>query len=238
MRRFLTVAFGLAMATVASFSAAYAHFTYVVPTADGSKVQVVFSDSLEPDKKVPIDKIVKTTLFCVDATGKQMPLEWTKAKDEHAFLADLMGRDVQVVGGVSDYGFHQSKHTQNKPVWLKYYPKAILGGVSATGTARLGDKVPLEILPVVNGGFITFQARLNGKPLADAEFGVLIPGEPEGRKITADANGIIPTRFDKPGRYGVRAAYIVPSVGELDGQKYEEIRHYATLVLDYVPSDR
>lgn len=236
MQRFLRAAFGLAMAAVASVSAAYAHFTYVVPMADGAKVQVVFSDSLEPDMKVPIDKISKTTLFYVDATGKQVPLKWTKGK--HAFLADLPGRDVQVVAGFSDYGFHQSKHTQNKPVWLKYYPKAILGGVSSTESTRLGDKVPLEILPVVSGGHITFQARLKGKPLADAEFGVLVPGEPAGQKIKADANGMLPKHFDQPGKYGVRVAYIESSMGELDGKKYEEIRHYATLVLDFVPSGR
>lgn len=232
--RFLTVAFGLAMAT--SVSAAYAHFPYVVPKAEGAKVEVVFSDSLEADKKVPIDRISKTTLFWVNATNKPIALDWTKG--EHSLLADLPGREAQVIGGVSDYGFHQSKHTQNKPVWLKYYPKAILGPVSASETARLGDKVPLEILPVVSGGSITFQARLKGKPLADAEFGVLVPGEPAGQKIMADEKGLLAVRFDKPGRYGVRVAYFEPSIGELDGNKYEEIRHYATLVLDYVPSGR
>ena len=67
---------------------------------------------------------------------------------------------------------------------------------------------------------------------------MLVPGEPAGQKITADEKGLLPARFDKPGRYGVRVAYFEPSIGELDGHKYEEIRHYATLVLDYVPSGR
>jgi hypothetical protein len=236
MPHFFRVTLGLAIAAASSVSAAYAHFTYAVPLAEGRQVQVVFSDSLEPDKNVPIDRIVKTTLFCVDATGKQVPLMWTKG--EHAILADLPGRDEHVVGGFSDYGFHQSRHTQNKPVWLKYYPKAILGRVSATDRVRLADTVPLEIVPVISGGHITFQAHLQGQPLAGAEFGILVPGESAGRKITADAQGVIPMGFDQPGKYGVRVGYIEPSTGELDGRKYEEIRHYATLVLDFVPVSR
>lgn len=236
MRRLLKVAFGLVLATVASVSAAYAHFTYLVPLADGSSVQVIFSDSLEPDKKVPIDRILKTVLFAQGSAGKPVSLKWTKTN--HALTAELPGGDVQVIWGVSDYGFHQSKHTQNKPVWLKYYPKAILGSTSTTEDSRLGDKVLLEILPVISNGHISFQAHLKGEPLANAEFGVLVPGESAGRKITADANGMIPSGFDIPGRYGVRVAYIEPSTGELDGKTYEEIRHYATLVLDFVPRGR
>lgn len=236
MKRFLVVAVGLVVAVTTFAHVARAHFTYVVPSADRSKLQIIFSDSLEPDRKASIDKILKTTLFGVDGNGKQAPVKWTKS--DHAFLADLPSRDIRVIAGVSDYGFHQSKHTQDKPVWLKYYPKAILGDVSATESSQLGEKVPLEISPLISGGRITFQARWKGKPLTDGEFGVLVPSASAGQKIASDSNGMIKAHFDKPGRYGVRVGYFEPTAGELDGNKYVEIRHYATLVVDFAPAGR
>jgi uncharacterized GH25 family protein len=236
MKRFLLVAAGLVICVTSIAHVACAHFTYLVPSADRLKLQIIFSDSLEPDKNASIDKILKTTLFTVDGTGKQAPVKWTKS--ENAFLADLPSRDIRVVAGVTDYGFHQSKHTQNKPVWLKYYPKAILGDVSATESGQLVEKVPLEISPLVSGGQITFQARWKGKPLADGEFGVLVPGESAGQKIASDSNGTIKAQFDKPGRYGVRVGYFERIDGELDGNRYVEIRHYATLVVDFAPAGR
>jgi hypothetical protein len=44
---------------------------------------------------------------------------------------------------------------------------------------------------------------------------------------------MIKGRFDKAGKYGARVAFIEPASGELSGKKYVEIRHYATLVVDF-----
>lgn len=231
MKRLLALIVGLAAATTAA-----AHFAYILPSADRSKIQVVFSDFLAPDTNASIDKIAATTLFTVDANGKQTGLKWTKG--EHALLADLTSKDVVVIGGVTDYGFHQSKHTQNKAVWLKYYPKAIVGDVLAAEKLRLGDKVPLEIIAVVRDGKLGFQALLKGKPLAGAEFGILAPGAEKSEKTKTEADGTIKARFDKAGKYGVRVAHIEPASGEINGKKYEEIRHYATLVVEFVLTQR
>ncbi len=226
MKRFFASAIVLVIASTAS-----AHFAYIVRTGDGAKIQVIFSDTLEPDTKVSIDKIAATTLFAVNATGMQTPLKLSKG--EHALLAETPDKDTMVIGGITDYGFHQSKHTQNKPVWLKYYPKAILGDVLAAEKVRLGDKVPLEIVAVVREGKLGFQALMKGKPLADADCGVVLPGEEKGIKTKTDAAGMIMARFDKAGKYGARVSHIEPIAGELSGKKYEEIRHYATLVVDF-----
>jgi hypothetical protein len=169
MKRFLAAMVSFAIATTAS-----AHFAYIVRSADGAKIQVIFSDTLEPDKNVAIDKIAATTLFTVNANGAQLPFKL--AKGENALIGDAPGKDVAIIGGVTDYGFHQSKHTQDKPVWLKYYPKAIVGDVLAAEKIRLGDKVPLELVAVVRDGKVGFLALLKGKPLADAECGILVPG--------------------------------------------------------------
>ncbi len=52
MKRFFASAIVLVIASTAS-----AHFAYIVRTGDGAKIQVIFSDTLEPDPKVSIDKI-------------------------------------------------------------------------------------------------------------------------------------------------------------------------------------
>lgn len=225
MKRILAAAILFVSAT-----SAFAHFTYVVPVDGGAKLQIIFSDTLGPDKNVPIDKIAATTLFSLDRSGRQIPLKWTKS--EHALLADLSTQDAQIIGGVTDYGVAQSRHTQNKPVWIKYYPKAIIGDLAATEKVRLGERVPLEIVPVIADGKLRFQVLLHGKPLANAECSVLVPGQEELEKTTTDAEGFTKVRFEKSGRYGIWARSVDVKPGELKGTKYDEVRHYATLVAD------
>ena len=229
MRTFIAVLLCLVLVAPAA-----AHFAYIVPTSDKSSLQVVFADSLKPDTKVPIDKIAATKLFALGASETVMPVEFTKA--EHSLMIKLPAGS-RVIGGVTDYGFHQSKHTQNIPVLLMYYPKAIVGPSTGAEQGRLGDRVPLEIVPMLNGGSLTFQAIYQGKPLAGAEFGVLAPGdEASSQKLSAGDDGVINARFQTPGQYGVRVAYFEKKPGELDSKKYDEVRHYATLVLDFQPA--
>jgi len=236
MKRFGIVAIVLVVAFAASVRLGYAHFAYVVPTADGSKAQVVFAEGPAPDMNVPIDRIAATTLFCIDRAGKQTPLTWTKS--EHALLVELPTSNVQVIGGLSDYGVAQSRHTGDKPVWVKYYPKAIVGGMISAERVTLGEQVPIEIVAEIIDGKLGFQLLLRGKPLPDAECSVLAPGQEKGEKTVTDEKGYAKSRFDKPGRYGVWARYVDPTPGELKGKKYEETRHYATLVVDLAGTNR
>ena len=69
-----------------------------------------------------------------------------------------------------------------------------------------------------------------GKPVADAEVTVLLPGD-ERKKVVTDKAGYTPV-FEAAGRYGVWARHFETVSGESGGQKYEEVRHYATLVVD------
>ncbi len=50
-----------------------AHFPFIVPDDKGESAKVVFSDSLEPDTSVNIEKIANTKLTFRDATGKDSP---------------------------------------------------------------------------------------------------------------------------------------------------------------------
>jgi hypothetical protein len=59
---------------------------------------------------------------------------------------------------------------------------------------------------------------------------VLAPGETKGKDVTTDDSGLTP-EFDKPGTYGAQVRTVEAKAGDKDGKKYDEVRHYATLVV-------
>ena len=69
-----------------------------------------------------------------------------------------------------------------------------------------------------------------GKPVAGTEVTVL---KPDGKteKVKTDEAGLTPA-FAAAGRYGAWAKTVRAEAGELGGKKYEEVRHYATLVAE------
>ena len=76
-------------------AAARAHFPFVIPEGDGSKAIVVFSDALEPDTRVNIDKLSPTKLKLRDTAGNVSDLEWTKG--ESRLLVNVPGTGSRVV---------------------------------------------------------------------------------------------------------------------------------------------
>jgi hypothetical protein len=211
---------------------AWGHFVYVLPSAEGSQVEVVFSDSLAADEKVAIEKIAATELFALDAKGTAFPM--TCSRTEHSLRGTIPPGAV-VIGGKTDYGVANSRHTGNIPVWIQYYPKALLGDVAAASELRLDQRVPLEAAPVVRNGQLQFLALRGGKPLAGATCVILAPGEPKTQQLQTDDEGFAPGRFSKPGRYGVWIKLVDATPGEHGGMKYDRIHTYATLVVDFRP---
>jgi uncharacterized GH25 family protein len=202
-----------------------AHFPFIVPESDGTSAKVVFSDDLNPDMNVNIEKIASTKLTLRDRGGKESALEWKKGDGFYA--VNVPGTGTRIVYGVTDYGVLQKGDT--KPFKLAYYPKAVVG--AAIGKeSTVGEKLPLEIVAFRELGKVKFQVLAAGKPVADAEVTVLLPGS--GKKAAkTDKNGFT-TEFDGSGRYGATAKVIETKTGDHAGKKYEEIRNYATLVCD------
>lgn len=204
-------------------AAGRAHFPFVVPGDKGESARVVFSDSLEPDPNVNIEKIENTKLTLRDAAGKESPAEWKKGDGFYA--VNVPGRGDRVVYGITDYGVLQKGDA--KPFKLVYYPKAVLGAATAQA---VGAKLPLEVTAEGKAGALRFRVLAAGKPVADAEVTVMVPGA--GKKaVTTDKDGYTPA-FDAAGRYGVYAKQVEAKAGEHAGKKYDEVRSYATLVCD------
>ncbi len=206
-------------------TAGRAHFAFILPEADGGAAKVVFSDTLEPDTKVNIDKLAATKLTVRDAGGKDTPLEWKKA--EGFLQVTVPGSGPRVVYGVTEYGVLTKGDAQ--PFRLSYYPKALVGP-GAAGTAPVGGPLVAEIAAVGAPGKTRFLVQFKGKAAADVETTVLVPGG-EKKALKTDKDGFTP-EFAATGRYGVVARVTDAKAGEYAGKAYTESRHYATLVVD------
>lgn len=203
---------------------ALAHFVFVVPEAGGRRAQVLLSETLAPDAEVDVALIAQTRLSLRTAGGRETPLTLEKAV--HAFGVALPSAGPGVVHGMVDLGVTTRPGTPAHV--LRYHPKTILGDPFAPST-RVGD-VPVELVPV--GAPDAFQLLLlgGGRPFPYAEVTVIGPDGAQGL-VRTDADGRTGT-FRERGRYGAWARYWERTPGEVGGTKYEEVRHYATLVFD------
>ncbi len=208
---------------VALTAASRAHFVFVVPDATGEKLTVVFSDTLDPDEGVPVTKIAGLKLITRDAGGKEGTL--ALQADKAALVGKLAGtKPTQVFGSVR-YG--AMKKGNAKPYLLVYHPRAIIGTLDAM--TALGDKVPAELLAASAGKGVRFRLLAAGKPVADTEVNVIKP-DGDRAKVTTGKDGWTPA-VEGTGRFGAWARFVESAAGEHNGVKYEEIRHYPTLVV-------
>jgi uncharacterized GH25 family protein len=222
---------------------ARAHFIWVLPPDgnDTKSTHVVFSDSPKPDDAELLKKIGKADVFARNADGKTVPLKLADGKQ--AFNVTAPDAEPHVIGVVLQYGVTQR---DDDPAFLLHYYAKGFSGISAktppsekfvkNALVKPWDKLPLEILPVLDGPkkqncMVVWQ----GKPLADAEVTLYVPGKDKPVVTKTDEKGLVALELpEKSGVYGIRARHVEKKEGELDGKKYKEIRHYATMVFPVV----
>jgi hypothetical protein len=209
--------------------AAQAHAPYIVAEGgDAAKAIVIFSDELKPDdriKEATWKKMSGLKLVARNAAGTETPVEWSQG--EHCLkCAAPVG--TQVIYGRVEYGTFAKG--ENKPMFLVYYPKTILGAIPADAgnVATAG----LDVLPKVEAGKVRFQVLLNGKPTSGIKLSLILPeGAKDKAEATTDEQGLTQA-FEAKGRYGVTARFSETKSGESAGVKYETVMHVATLVVD------
>jgi hypothetical protein len=195
-----------------------------LPDEKGMSAKVVFSDTLEPDANVNIEKLANTKMMIRDARGKELVAEWKKGDGFYALA--VPGSGNRMVYGVTDYGVLQKGDA--KPFKLTYYPKAVIGSPTAK-EAVIGNQ-PLEVVAIGGGKKVKFRVLTNGKALVEAEVTVILPDGAKKSSVT-NKDGETP-EYEGAGRYGVYAKQILAKPGEHAGKKYDEARNYATLVCD------
>jgi len=211
--------------TLLTVSLAQGHFPFIVPEGKGETAKVVFSDDLNPDTNVNIEKIASTKLTLRDSAGKESTLEWKKG--EGFYAVNVPGAGNRVVYGVTDYGVLQKG--EGKPFKLTYCPKAIIGAATAK-ESTVGEKLELEVVAAGAPGKTRFQVLAAGKPVPELEMSVILPDAAK-KAVKTDKEGFTP-EFEARGRFGVIAKRIEAKAGEHAGKKFDEIRTYATLVCD------
>jgi N-acetylneuraminic acid mutarotase len=202
-----------------------AHFLFIVPVPGDPVAQVVFSEDLSNDEDVDIAIVDSSKLFARDAQGKDASVELEKRESKRG--VKLPPHRTTVLHGTCEAGVMQ--RGDSPTFLLVYHPKTILGD-AFNKQASLGDKAPAELIPAGKAGALQFQLVAGGKPVADSELTVIMP-DGQQKKAKTDANG--QTEAFKPiGRYGIWARHFEKASGERDGKKFEQIRHYPTLVVN------
>ncbi len=205
-------------------AALQAHFIWVLPEAGQGKAVVFLSEELKPDEGVRPDYVKNAKLVLRDAAGRETALALTK--DSDAYTADLPAGG-RLIHGVLDLGFTQ--RGPSKPHLLLYYPKTILGE-AFDGQTQVGSQAPVELVPLGKPGEVRLKLLGRGKPVPQAEITVILPDGQQAKLKTGD-NGETEV-IAATGRFGAWARFWEPLGGEREGKKYEETRHYATLVFD------
>ncbi len=208
-------------------SSLWAHFTFVVPEAGGRHARLVMSEDLDPDPAVGIQIVSGAKLFLRDEAGKDTPLELVK--DDFFYRLATPGKGVRLIHGVADLGVMTRGP---KAFLLIYHPKTVVGAAFGEKTV-VGGAVPVELVPVGRPGALSFRVVAQGRALPDTEVQVVLPDGSQ-TKVKTDAAGVTPP-FPQHGRFGAWARFFEPVAGERDGKKFEETRHYATLVVDSLP---
>jgi hypothetical protein len=210
---------------VAAPATSRAHFVFVVP--QGSSAQVLLSETLTPDAEVDIALIAGTRLSLRQTDGREIPL--SLQKEQHRFLVSLPAGVRGTIHGLADLGVMTRPGAPAH--WLLYHPKTIIGD-SFAAASRLKD-APVEIVPVSAQDGFQLQLFARGRPFPHAEITIIGPDGAEGA-VRTDSDSRTGT-FRDPGRYGAWARYWDGTPGQRQGQRYEEVRHYATLVFDAAP---
>jgi uncharacterized GH25 family protein len=221
MHRMLACLVALALCTTAG-----AHFVFIVPDKDGSSARVVFSDDLGPDENVPVSKIAATKLTLRAGDGKPAALDWKKG--DHCYDLKLSGKGFRVIQGTTEYGVLTKGKDKKETFLLRYHPRAVVGVPAEPMKPDAG--LPVEIIPVFQKGKLRLLVAAKGKPLADAEVNVILPDNKK-QKAKTDAKGLTDA-FEEAGRYGAYVLQSEDKSGERDGKKYDQIRTYATLVVN------
>lgn len=222
--------FATLVATLALALPSAAHAPYLVPGGPDSAaphptLTVVFSDSLKPDARIqPATwaKLDGLTLSATGADGNVTPL--VLAQGEHCRTSPLPA-DTRVVRGSVVYGIFQKG---DEPAGLLiYYPKAVLGPLSAEPAVVVEG---VDITPIRVGDTLRFRVTENGKPAAKLEVTLFSEATGQSQKLTTDEAGLTPA-VAVSGRVAATARVEKTESGDYQGQKFTKRVRVATLVV-------
>lgn len=209
-----------------------AHYLFLLPGGAETPPQLVWNDEPTADPSVGLEPASAGRISAIDGQGRTVPVT-TKPGGEGWLGFDGLPADAREVVGTVEYGV--VVRGQPEPALVVHHAKVIMHQVTAAtvSTAR-PEAMPAELTPVARPDGITFRLTVSGKKAASADVLVLVPEEKRFRAVRTDAEGLTPA-FDRAGKYAVRALVTEAKAGEFRGRKYQQVRHYPTLVVKYDP---
>ncbi|WP_437221767.1 Kelch repeat-containing protein [Planctomicrobium sp. SH661] len=215
--------------------AAQAHFIWVVaePAEQPNVAKVYLSEEAGPDDPELLPNIAAAKTWLVAGRGE--PKEVTLKIDGDALVGEIPEKWAERTVVVNhNYGVMSRG---GAPFLLKYYgktyPSQLAGTWKPVGNA---DILPLEINPQLSGKTLTLSVTWEGQPAAGCQVTVEGPGIKEKVQGDTDEQGHFTAQVSEPGLYSIRARKEETAAGELDGKKYEQIKHYSTLSLRLAPT--
>lgn len=230
MKRFVLM---LAMILVCP-SLSRAHFLWLLTdgaAADG-KVQVFFGEAAEADDPDLLDNVARAEVWSVGGRGEPALVPLTKGEESLEAKLDGGARQSTLIlrynyGVVAKGG---------EPFLLKYFAKvhpfALPGTWKAVGDS---DRLPLEIVPSLEGTKTVLQVLWNGSPLAGSTVTVVGPGLDSKVEGTTDEGGHFRCTLPLAGVYSIRAKHSESTAGQHEGKDYRSVRYYSTLTLRHQP---
>jgi N-acetylneuraminic acid mutarotase len=234
--RFFWLALLGAVWSLAWTDPALAHFLWLVaePAERPTSVKLYFGEEAAPDDPDLLDHVARTQGWVAGGRRSEpKPLTWTKDAAGAAWVAEIPAGTSSPILANLNYGVIRRG---GETFLLKYYAKAnpstLPGAWQAVGDDQ---RLPLEIVPTLEGSTAAIGVRWQGQAVKDAEVVVVGPGLKQEVQGTTDEKGVFRCPLADPGGYSVRARHVETTAGEHEGKSYRSIRHYTTLAMPYTP---
>jgi hypothetical protein len=162
-----------------------------------------------------------------------MPIDLEKSADGEppAWIGNQPVGSPSSLEADCDYGVFSRG---SKPMLLHYYAKH-LSDLNETNWPRLclAEALALDLVPHQTPNGLTLTTLWRGKPTADVEVVVHLPGSNEPQKMVSDAAGKVTIQPAPMGRLAARARLVeADRKGEHQGKPYEGALHYSTLTME------
>ena len=220
---------------------ARAHFLFIRIGAQaeaGRSAEVFFSEQAEAGDPKFVTKIAHTALWIQTRPGEFRELPTKQGADR--LRASLPSDRTLAIVGKCEYGV--LARPRETPFLLRYYPKAVAGNADELNPLTPRREIPFEIQPTFENqatgndkstaGRIRLVALRNGKPSPHAVF-TAVDSDLSEQTIKADSDGSATWTPAAPGRYSVYVRETLKEPGVLGDKKYDEIREFATLALNW-----
>ena len=207
-------------------SAVQAHFVWLVPVVhDGqNQVCVYFGEDATDDSS---EYLARVSAIAVHRIVGRNPAEVVTLSVTPDRISTPCTEDALYVAQ-HDLGVMQRGDSAFR---LMYYAKTgPTAGTAPLTACKTCDDLQLDVTPKFLGTQVEVSVCFGGQPASGVELLVARPGADDFSGVSNE-QGVV--RFDvaDPGLYSLRAKYVEPVSGSVDGAAFSETRHYSTVSL-------